>query len=133
MSDEPISIQVDVRGIEPDQRFYDALGELAAAASAMSEGLRRYTAALGVPEKYHETVTLAWLFLINERRARCEDAADRGGWQAFRRANPDLFAAGGRVLDRYYRPDTLASPLARRVFVLPDRAIESPAGDARAA
>ena len=43
-----------------------------------SDGLRRLTRQLGVPGKYHETITLGWLFLIASRRR----AANRPGWRA---------------------------------------------------
>jgi hypothetical protein len=88
-----------------------------------AEALARYPAALrllaavaGKPDLYHETVTWAWLLLIHERMARQEGTS----WEAFRGANPDLFASGGPLLRRYYREETLRSQLARRVFVLPD-------------
>jgi hypothetical protein len=35
--------------------------------------------------------------------------------------HPDLITWKPSILDRYYRPETLRSDLARRVFVLPDR------------
>lgn len=87
------------------------------AAAKLTGGLRRLTAVLGVPGKYHETVTLAWLFIINERRAR----TGQRGWAAFRAGHPDLFEAGSATIGAYYRPETLRSSFARRVFVLPDR------------
>jgi hypothetical protein len=79
--------------------------------------LERLTRQLGVPGKYHETVTWFYMLLIAERRDR-EPALD---WFAFRRHNDDLFARGGELLARYYRPETLASKRARRAFLLPDR------------
>lgn len=82
---------------------------------AALQGLARR---LGHPDRYHETVTLAFLFLIQERMARQGGGTD---WAAFAAANADLLADGRAVLDRYYRPETLASPLAREVFLLPDR------------
>jgi hypothetical protein len=36
----------------------------------------------------------------------------------FAAANPDLF---GSILEKYYQPETLASPLARSIFVLPTK------------
>jgi hypothetical protein len=95
---------------------------LLVAVRRMCDGLKRYTRAIGVAEKYHETLTLAWLMLVQERRA----VGGGNGWAAFRRGNPDLFDAAARPLDEFYRPQTLGSPAARRHFVLPDRV---PAGD----
>jgi hypothetical protein len=82
------------------------------------DGLRRFAAAQGKPELYHETITLAYLFLIHERLAT---GGSEEGFPAFAARNPDLFAWHPSILESYYRPETLGSDLARRVFVLPDR------------
>lgn len=79
--------------------------------------LRLYAAAHGNPGLYHETITWALILLINERRSR---GNERASWEEFAAANPDLFEWPG-VLRRYYREETLATPQARRVFLLPDR------------
>jgi hypothetical protein len=92
------------------------------------EGLRRFAAHRGVPGLYHETITFALFFLIAERRARMERPHS---FEELAAANPDLLRWRGGVLDRYYRQETLASGLARRVFLLPDRdamAAEAAAG-----
>ena len=80
-------------------------------------GLRRFAAANGHPGLYHETITWAFLLLIRERMER----AGAGTWEEFAAANPDLLTWKPSILDRYYRPETLGSELARRVFVMPDR------------
>lgn len=77
--------------------------------------LRRLTVKLGIPGKYHATITWFYLLLIGERRAD-EPGAD---WFRFRRRNGDLIDDGG-ILERYYLRGTLASDRARRHFVLPD-------------
>jgi hypothetical protein len=48
------------------------------------------------------------------------DASPTDDFAAFARANPELFAKD--LLRRWYRPEQLATPLARRTFVLPDPA-----------
>lgn len=83
-------------------------------------GLRRFTRRVGAADKYHETVTWAWVLLVNERLER--PGARQLDWPAFLAANPDLLDRDRPLLDRYYRRETLASPHARRSFVLPDRA-----------
>ena len=83
-----------------------------------SEAVRAYAAFRGKPERYHETVTWAYLLLIRERMER---AAAHGGWDEFAAANRDLFAPKNGLLLKYYRPETLKSDLARRVFLMPDR------------
>ena len=93
---------------------------LLAAIDRFSTSLRRFAAHHGVPGLYHETITLAFLLLIHERMNGESAFVD------FRAANPDLFKWKPSVLDRYYRAETLASDLARRVFVLPDRGKNKP-------
>jgi len=83
-----------------------------------ADSLRRLTRQLGIPGKYHETITWFFMFLIDERQ-RLGSGND---WFSFRRNNEDLFARGEQnILSRYYRRETLASDSARQAFVLPDR------------
>src|SRR4028118_2362652 len=81
-------------------------------------GLKRFAAANGHAGLYHETITWAYLLLIRERMER-EGAGPT--WEEFAKRNPDLLGWKPSILDRYYRPETLGSDLARRVFVMPDR------------
>lgn len=81
------------------------------------ENLRRFAVAAGVPGLYHETITWAFLIVINERIAR-SGAEDFDGFAA---ANGDLFERG--FLQRWYEPETLESALARETFLFPDRVI----------
>ena len=83
-----------------------------------AEGLKRFASRTGAEGLYHETITWAYLFLIHERKARVEAGET---WDEFAARNPDLLTWKPSVLDGYYRPETLASDLARRVFVMPDR------------
>ena len=80
-----------------------------------ANGLRRLCARIGRPEKFHQTVTLAFLCLIAERLA----AGVPQDFAAFAAANADLFERG--ALERWYSPQRLASEVARGTFVLPDR------------
>jgi hypothetical protein len=88
----------------------------AEALARFAANLRRYAASLGAPSKYHETITWAYLLLINQRRA-CTSGPD-DDFETFARKNDDLFQPD--AIARFYTPETLASPLARRVFLLPD-------------
>jgi len=81
--------------------------------------LKRFAAHHGVPEKYHETITWAYLLLIHERLQRGGASAT---WDEFRTANADLLAWKPSILERYYATATLQSDVARRVFVLPSLA-----------
>jgi len=82
------------------------------------DALKRFAAAQGKAERYHETVTWAYLLLIRERLARADHALT---WQEFIDRNADLLLWKGGVLATLYRQETLDSDLARRTFVLPDR------------
>ena len=83
------------------------------AVSRFSGGLKLLAAKAGKPEVYHETITVAFLALINERRARDTTHA----WSGFREDNADLFDK--RCLERWYGAEQLRSDLARRAFCLP--------------
>jgi hypothetical protein len=83
-----------------------------------STALRRYAAAQGKPNLYHETITTAYVLLINER---LDGMSRQATWNEFAAQNADLLTWRPSVLDRYYRPGTLDSERARRTFVLPDR------------
>jgi hypothetical protein len=82
----------------------------------LMEGLPRFATAKGHPEKFHVTMTRAWLDVI--------DAA--------RRAHPDLDPAAlvdacpelldRNALFRFYTPERLNSDEARAGWIPPDRA-----------
>jgi len=78
--------------------------------------LRRLTRKLGVPSKYHETITWFYLIKIAERCAG-KAATD---WAAFKTANPDLFERNPSLIRQYYSESLLSSECARQAFVLPD-------------
>ncbi|MGA8344109.1 MAG: hypothetical protein ABR881_00845 [Candidatus Sulfotelmatobacter sp.] len=82
-----------------------------------ASALKRYAAARGKTQLYHETITHAYFFLIRERMAR-SPAAD---WDEFSRRNPDLLTWKDGILTRYYQQATLQSDLARTVFLFPDK------------
>ena len=94
---------------------YEMLGHhsFGEAVDRFSRGLRLLTAKAGRPEVYHETITVAFLALINERRAR----GDGRDWSEFRRTNDDLFDK--RCLQKWYTAEQLGSDLARQIFCLP--------------
>jgi len=85
-----------------------------------SLALQRFAAAQGKADRYHETITWAYLLLIRERLAR---AGCTETWEEFIAGNSDLLQWKNGVLATLYRPETLASDLARHTFVLPDRVL----------
>jgi hypothetical protein len=94
-------------------RRYDTFAE---ALWRFSAALRRYAAAQGAADKYHETVTVAWMALIAERA----DGDRVETWPEFAARWPELFQREPSPLAAYYSAPRLQSDRARRVFVLPD-------------
>jgi hypothetical protein len=79
--------------------------------------LRRMSRALGAPEKFHATVTWAYVILV-------ADAMDRSPGASFDELlaqNPALLDHRSGALYDHYDAATLASDDARRRFVLPRR------------
>jgi len=99
---------------------YLSLYPVLRALEKFASALQRFASARGKTQLYNETITCAYLFLIRERMVRCE-AAD---WDVFASQNPDLLIWKDGILSRYYQEPTLKSELARKVFVLPDKAFE---------
>jgi hypothetical protein len=83
------------------------------AVARFSRGLKLLAAKGGRPEVYHETITVAFLALTGERRARAGGA----DWCEFKANNSDLLDK--RCLERWYDADCLRSDLARKTFCLP--------------
>jgi hypothetical protein len=83
------------------------------AVTRFSGGVRLLAAKGGRPEVYHETITVAFLALINERRARARSR----NWPEFKANNADLFDK--RCLEKWYGTEKLGSELARQTFCLP--------------
>jgi hypothetical protein len=77
--------------------------------------IQRYAAALGAPGKYHETLTRAWAELV---QAALESTPAAASFDAFLAARPEL--RDSRLLERYYRQETLDSAAARAGWVAPD-------------
>jgi len=82
--------------------------------ATFSRALRSIAARAGKPGAYHETITVAFLSLIAERRAIRKYA----NYAAFADANSDLLDKA--VLKRWYAPERLQSDIARQTFVLPE-------------
>ena len=81
-----------------------------------TEGIRRLAEAHGVPQKYHHTVSVAWVRLIAYHQTRWPGPDFEG-----------FLGRSGELLDKrllrgHYRSQTLASPSARATWVEPDLA-----------
>jgi hypothetical protein len=83
-----------------------------------SSALTRFATAHGKPNLYNETITWAFLLLIRERIARTNSPQT---WSEFSATNTDLLRWDDNILLKYYRPETLTSDLAKRVFLFPDK------------
>jgi hypothetical protein len=116
------------RGIVPDGKFHHAdhlrlafaylkCFPLLEVLEKFPSALKRFAEAHGKANLYHETITWAFLFLIRERMIR-KDVAQP--WPEFVSENQDLLIWKGGLIERLYQQETLASPVARSIFVLPN-------------
>jgi hypothetical protein len=80
----------------------------------ISDSIRRTARYRGAPQKYHATVSRAWVELVGHH------VIDSGtaDFDTFLAGNPALLDK--RLLLRFYRPATLAGPTARTGWVEPD-------------
>jgi hypothetical protein len=83
----------------------------------MLEGLARFATAKGQPQKFHVTMTHAWIDLIEAARRAHPGAADAA---ALVGSCPELLDPD--ALLRFYSPDRLKSAAARDGWLPPDRA-----------
>lgn len=79
--------------------------------------LKAWATALGIPGKYHESITWFYMLIIDERQS--EQSATT--FEEFIAKNADLISGKPTILERYYRAETLKSAHARNHYVLPDR------------
>lgn len=79
---------------------------------AMRDGVRRFARHLGKPDLYNETITVAFLSLLNERKGWSPSAS----WKDLLRAYPEL--TDRALLGRYYDAETLNSAAARGAFFM---------------
>jgi hypothetical protein len=95
--------------------LYLCAGDFANALPRLQRTISAYASSLGRADRYHETITVAYLALIQQHIA---ERGDGGGWDGFERQNPELFKRD--LLLTFYSRRQLESGLARRVFLLPD-------------
>jgi hypothetical protein len=84
------------------------------AANKMRDTLRRFAAAAGKPQKYHETITLFWVHLLSRVRA----ASGGQHLKEIVHANPQLLEKNFPLA--YYSAERLFSNEARTSWVEPD-------------
>ncbi len=91
--------------------------ELDDATDAFRQGAKALAASRGRPEMYHETITCAFMRLINQRMESQQRAAN---WPEFKAQNLDLLEADCGAIRKRYRPETLDSPKARLCDLVED-------------
>ena len=87
-----------------------------AAVAVVSNGIQRTARYAGAPQKYHATISRAWVELVGHHLAESGES----DFPAFADHHPALLDK--RLLTRFYRPATLASPQARTGWAEPDLA-----------
>jgi hypothetical protein len=87
-----------------------------AAIALVSEGIQATARYAGVPQKYHVTMSRAWVELVAHHAAH-DDTTD---FDTFAEHHPRLLDK--RLLQRFYSSATLASSAARTGWVEPDLA-----------
>jgi hypothetical protein len=103
--------------------FLRTYPDFAGAAGAFRAALRKFVAALGATDRYHETLTWLYLALVLEHMDGHEDADSL----AFLARCPELARHRGGALEQRCDVEAmLASPLARRIFVAPRRGTGGP-------
>jgi len=88
--------------------FRDAVGRL-------RRGLKRLAIQAGQPQRYHETITVAYARLIHRQMRYLGHTT----WDEFQARSPELLAPDLGALRELYGADVLESPDARRQFVPP--------------
>ncbi|GAA0588938.1 hypothetical protein GCM10010172_87400 [Paractinoplanes ferrugineus] len=82
----------------------------------ISDGIQRTARYAGAPQKYHATVSRAWVELVGHHAAGCPQQDFAG----FADQHPALLDK--RLLTRFYRSATLASAQAKQGWIPPDLA-----------
>ena len=90
-------------------------GSLEAAIPRMRDAIRRFAAAAGASQKYHETITVLWMRLLDEVKGR---AGARSEMCDVLRDFPSL--ADKDLPLQYYTRERLFSDEARGAWVAPD-------------
>ena len=85
------------------------------AAERMAASIRRFANYHGAAQKYHHTITLAWVRLVAAALVETPEGYD---FERFLGAHPEL--ADKNLLAKYYSEDVLQAAAARKVWVEPD-------------
>jgi hypothetical protein len=96
--------------------LYLRQADFVGALDRMRRAIRNYSTRQGKPGRYHETITVAYVALIQQH------VCERGpgdGWESFARDNSELLDPD--LLGRFYSREQIESETARKIFLLPCR------------
>lgn len=91
----------------------------AEAITVVSDGIRETARYAGAPQKYHATVSRAWVEMVGHHALGHRSDGGDDSFERFAEANPALLDK--RLLSRFYSSALLASAEARAGWVEPDR------------
>jgi hypothetical protein len=86
------------------------------AAERMAAGIRRFAGHHGATQKYHHTITLAWVRLV---AAAMVETPEENAFEQFLGVHPEL--GDKNLLAKYYSNELLQTAAAREGWVEPDR------------
>jgi hypothetical protein len=81
----------------------------------IADGIRRFAAANGADNKYHETITVFWARMVSYAISCAPEIAD---FDVFIETFPHLLDS--TLLKRHYSVDVIRSEAARRAWIAPD-------------
>jgi uncharacterized glyoxalase superfamily protein PhnB len=90
-------------------------GPFRTAIARLRRGLKRLAISAGQPQRYHETITVAYARLMHRQMRLLNDPP----WEEFKARSPDLLGPDLAALRAIYSRDTLDSAEARKTFVPP--------------
>jgi hypothetical protein len=95
--------------------------DFAVGAARFCEKFGSFVRHIGAESKYNETITWFYLVVVFQRIRNEPTTPD---WETFANANEDLLDNRMKVIRECYRNETLFSPRARKIFLLPDLHLE---------
>ena len=98
-------------------RFYLVQHGFEEGALRFERALKGFAAHLGVPGKFHATITRAFLVLIDDG---LQKSPRDEGWNGFRARQRAMLDGGSSLLSTYYTTRRLNSSKARSEFMQPD-------------
>jgi hypothetical protein len=85
------------------------------AAERMASGIRRFANHHGATQKYHHTLTMAWMRLV---ASALVETPEKSTFERFMAAHPEL--SDKNLLAQYYSKELLQGPAAREGWIEPD-------------